>query len=294
MTLMGSASLSPLALAWLAEIGVSPDLLAHHRPPVVRDHPAAALKALREAAAPRRQPPAVAPEAGAATPVTASPETAGHEAARLPDSLAGMQDYVQTCRACTLHEQRHLPVYGMGDVQDVDWMVIAEAPGKEDDRHGLPFRGEAGALLMAMLASVGRYPQSLDRDDVAVPPGLQPLRMYFTQLVKCRPLGHRGPQPDQIAACRAILMQQIRQVAPRHLLLLGAPAATALLQTDAGVDALRQQVHTFEAPWGDHIPALVTWHPAALLLRPQNKPLAWADMRHLQAMTESPAHGRGG
>ena len=276
-----SKPLSPVALAWLAEIGITPDLLAHHRPSAARDNsPAAALKALRQAAAhvPDARPVAqddVAPTSSTPTPV-----------AELPDNLQALQEHAAACQACALHEQRHLPVLGIGETQDVDWMVIGEAPGKDDDRNGLPLQGEAGALMVAMLAAVGRHPQSLGRQDVAVPPGLQPLRMYFANLVKCRPLGNRGPQPEEIAACQSMLMQQIRLVSPRKLLLLGEPVARALLGTDARVEALRQKVHTFRAPWGDAIPAMVTWHPAALLLRPQNKPLAWEDMRYLLSLTD--------
>lgn len=279
MTDQSAPPLSATALAWLAEIGITPDLLSHHRPQQVagqgRSSAVATLKTLREATQPAADRPSVV------TPQSESPKPA----TVLSDSLPELRSQALACEACALHEQRHQLVFGAGDTVDVDWLVIGEAPGKEDDRLGLPFQGEAGALLVAMLASVGFCPESLDRKDVVVPRGLHPLRMYFTNLVKCRPLMPSSPQVDEVDACRAFLMRQIEIIKPRRLLLLGQLPARTLLQTDSGVETLRQTIHEVKTASGDPIPVLVTWHPAALLLQPQHKRQAWDDMRYLRELT---------
>lgn len=295
--------LPAIKLAWLAEMGVSPDLLSHYRPrqPAAKpgteaatESATAALKTLREAASASRSS-ATSP----ATPLMPVPASAGAPAkatttvatkasspmASLADSLEGLKSQALACKSCALHEQRDKLVFGGGSQEHPDWLVVGEAPGKEDDRLGLPLQGEAGALLVAMLASAGLHPESLEREDIAVPRGLQSVNMYFTNMVKCRPLVNASPQPDEVAACRGFLMQQIALIKPRRLLLLGPLPAQALLQTDAEVEALRQTVHSVATPSGQSMPALVTWHPATLLLRPQYKRQAWDDMRYLGELT---------
>lgn len=280
MTGQSASPLPAVTLAWLAEIGITPDLLSHHRPRQAAGeahNPAAAtLKTLRKATQSLADRPSATLPQSVENP---APPTA------LSDSLAELSNQALACKACALHEQRHQLVFGAGDTVDVDWLAIGEAPGKEDDRLGLPFQGEAGALLVAMLASVGLCPESLDRKDVAVPHGLHPLRMYFTNLVKCRPLMTSSPQLDEVDACRGFLMKQIEIIKPRRLLLLGSLPAKTLLQTDLEVEALRQTLHSVETHSAGLIPALVTWHPAALLLRPQHKRQAWDDMRYLRELT---------
>src|SRR5580704_10378559 len=61
---------------------------------------------------------------------------------------------VRTCTKCALHQTRTQGVLGVGP-RRVDWMVIGEAPGAEEDRRGEPFVGRAGHLLDAMLHAIG-------------------------------------------------------------------------------------------------------------------------------------------
>ena len=61
-------------------------------------------------------------------------------------------------------------------------MFIGEAPGRDEDKKGLPFVGRAGQLLDKMLAAI-----NLRREDV-----------YITNVVNWRPPENRTPTDEEI------------------------------------------------------------------------------------------------
>lgn len=170
------------------------------------------------------------------------------------DQLA---DAVAQCTACKLSATRTQGVLGVGD-RTADWLIIGEAPGAEEDAQGEPFVGQAGKLLDAMLASIG-----LRRGD----------NVYITNVLKSRPPGNRNPAQDEIAACMPYLLNQIALIQPKIILALGRFAAQSLLDTDEAIARLRGQVHQFQ-----HVPLVVTYHPAYLLRNLTDKARAWEDL----------------
>ncbi len=172
---------------------------------------------------------------------------------------AALQQAVEGCRACGLHEARTQTVFGVGDRQ-ARLMVIGEAPGAEEDRQGEPFVGRAGQLLNAMLEAIG-----FARDQV-----------YIANIVKCRPPGNRDPHIEETAACRPYLLRQIELIRPALILSAGRVSAHNLLGTDLSVGRLRGRVHRLDP--GD-VPLIVTYHPAYLLRRPQEKSKSWQDLQ---------------
>jgi DNA polymerase len=170
------------------------------------------------------------------------------------DTLA---DAVARCTACKLSATRTQGVLGVGD-RSADWLIIGEAPGVEEDVQGEPFVGQAGKLLDAMLAAIG-----LKRGD----------NVYITNVLKSHPPGNRNPEPDEVAACRTYLLAQIELIQPKLILALGRFAAQSLLDTDEAIARLRGRVHQFQ-----HVPLVVTYHPAYLLRNLPDKARAWEDL----------------
>jgi DNA polymerase len=158
-----------------------------------------------------------------------------------------------------LHQGRTQAVFGVGDTQ-ARLMVIGEAPGADEDRQGEPFVGRAGQLLNAMLAAIGFARESV----------------YIANIVKCRPPGNRDPHADEAAACQGYLHRQIELIGPSLILSVGRVSAHNLLQTDSPVGRLRGRTHRFQP--GD-IPLIVTYHPAYLLRRPEEKAKVWQDLQ---------------
>jgi len=123
-----------------------------------------------------------------------------------------LEEKVQQCTLCRLHETRTHVVFGMGD-KNADWFFIGEGPGEQEDLQGKPFVGPAGKLLDEMLKALGlsRFKQ-----------------VYIANVVKCRPPQNRVPKPDEIQSCLPYLLEQIRLVEPKIIVVLGKTAATAL------------------------------------------------------------------
>ncbi len=168
------------------------------------------------------------------------------------------------CTRCRLAEGRRTVVFGTGN-PDADLMFIGEGPGAEEDRQGLPFVGPAGQLLTRIIGAIG-----LARGDV-----------YIANVVKCRPPGNRDPQPDEVAACRGFLEEQVRLVAPRVLVALGRIAAQTLLGNELPVGRMRGSWHRVFG-----VPLRVTYHPAALLRNDALKRPTWDDMQVVRDQTE--------
>ncbi|GAC1340864.1 MAG: hypothetical protein NVSMB26_28940 [Beijerinckiaceae bacterium] len=172
---------------------------------------------------------------------------------------AQLRQRVAVCERCALSKTRTQTVFGVGDLR-AQWLVVGEAPGAEEDRVGEPFVGPAGQLLNAMLRAIG-----LKREEV-----------FIANVLKCRPPHNRDPSSSETGECIPYLEQQVALLEPKILLIVGRIAAQKMLQTDAALGRLRQQVHTFGPK---RVPMVVTYHPAYLLRSPGDKRKAWADLQ---------------
>jgi DNA polymerase len=101
--------------------------------------------------------------------------------------------------------------------------------------------------------------------------------VYIVNTVLCRPPNNRNPEPDEIAACRPFLEEQIRLVSPRAIVTLGAFAAQAVLATGEPISQLRGRWH---AAHGARV--MPTFHPAFLLRSPKHKRDVWEDMQKVR------------
>ena len=175
-------------------------------------------------------------------------------------TLSDLKQRIAECQECGLGRLRKHLVIGAGN-ENATLMLIGEAPGEEEDRQGVPFVGEAGKLLDKVLEAIG-----FQREEV-----------YIANILKCRPPGNRDPQPDEVQHCMPYLTIQIALIRPRMLLILGRVAAQSLLATSLPLNRLRRQWHTWSG-----IPALVTYHPAALLRTAAFKRDTWEDVQLLR------------
>jgi uracil-DNA glycosylase len=91
-------------------------------------------------------------------------------AAARRDALVEVYKQASVCERCSLAAGRNTVVFGAGNA-DADLMFVGEAPGAEEDRHGLPFVGRAGAFLTELLEGIG-----LKRKDVFIANVLKCLR----------------------------------------------------------------------------------------------------------------------
>lgn len=184
------------------------------------------------------------------------------------DQLIGV---VSQCQKCPLGGTRTKIVVERGNRQ-APIMVIGEGPGQNEDEQGLPFVGKAGQLLDKILASVDLNP---DRD------------VYICNVVKCRPPGNRVPTDEEMETCKPYLLEQIRLVNPKIILLTGATAVRAITGDKRGITKIRGTWMEWEGRW-----VMPIFHPA-YLLRNQSREagspkwLMWQDIQGVkQKLTE--------
>ena len=210
------------------------------------------------------------PAVGAIAPASAPASASASASAPAPTTLAALHAAVQTCAACPLGACATQAVNGSGPV-GARLMLVGEQPGDQEDLAGRPFVGPAGQLLNQALAQAG-----LDRGELFLTNAVR----HFKHELRGKRRIHKTPDQREAAACRPWLLQEIELVQPIALLALGATAARALL--GPGVTLAEARGRWWPGPGGR--PALVTWHPAALLrLPPERKRDGWrqclADLR---------------
>ncbi|MFT3718344.1 uracil-DNA glycosylase [Pseudorhodoferax sp.] len=199
------------------------------------------------------------------------------------DAIAAMdwpalQHAVAGCQACKLCGTRRNTVFGVGPAAadpatppHVDWLVVGEAPGEQEDLRGEPFVGPAGKLLDNMLRAVG-----VSRHGEA---GAPQRAAFIVNVLKCRPPGNRNPALEEIAQCEPFLKRQIALLRPRIILAVGRFAVQSLLAGSVPnvhatpLGRLRGKVYRYEG-----VPVVVSYHPAYLLRSLPEKAKAWADL----------------
>ncbi|HKY04913.1 MAG TPA: uracil-DNA glycosylase [Blastocatellia bacterium] len=178
--------------------------------------------------------------------------------------LAELAEQIKVCIKCPLHESRTLAVPGDGKL-GAKVMIVAEAPGKDEDLTGHPFVGASGKFLNSVLEGSG-----LDRDD-----------FFITNTVKCRPPKNRTPKRDEIETCTDnYLFEQIELINPRLLMLLGGVAAKRVLGIKT-INEARGQV--IERGGRKHI---VGYHPAVRFYREDLKQKVYEDFELLKKEIE--------
>jgi DNA polymerase len=140
-------------------------------------------------------------------------------------------------------------------------MIVGEAPGRTEDKLQKPFVGRAGKLLDSLLQSI-----NLNRSKV-----------YITNVVNYRPNKNRKPTAEEIHVFKKILFKHIEIINPKCILLLGATAATAVLNNTGPLSDVRGKWKNIKIA-NSYYDILTTFHPAFLLRQPAQKKSTLKDL----------------
>ncbi len=149
-------------------------------------------------------------------------------------------------------------------------MIIGEGPGANEDKEGKPFVGRAGKLLDKMLTSI-----KLDRTKV-----------YISNVVNYRPPSNRKPTENEIERYLPYLKKHIEIINPKILLLLGSTALNSIIGNQVVISKARgnwiqKQIGPIK-PW-----IIASFHPAFLMRQPEQKKLAWIDLKMIRDKIKS-------
>ena len=151
-------------------------------------------------------------------------------------------------------------VFGEGETNGPQLMLIGEAPGEQETLQGRPFVGKAGKNLDGFLDVVG-----LKREDI-----------YISNVVKIRPtkvsakgsVSNRPPNKEELLLFTPYLYEEILLVRPKMIVTLGNVPLKALMGKDAVIGQChgrltRAQVGTDKAEASFDVFPL--YHPASII-----------------------------
>ncbi len=138
------------------------------------------------------------------------------------DDFTSLKDHYNKCTKCpSLCESRNQVVFGTGN-PNADVLFIGEAPGANEDKHGIPFCGMSGKILDELLDSI-----NLNRNDI-----------FITNTILCRPPNNRNPKKEEVSNCRERLDSLINVMQPKVIVTIGN-YATERITGKVGIKSLR-------------------------------------------------------
>jgi len=183
-------------------------------------------------------------------------------------TIENLNEEIRNCTKCRLFETRRNAVCGEGNV-GARIMIIAQAPGKNEDKEGRMFIGPSGKVLDELLGRIG-----IDRDEV-----------YMTNLIKCMLPEYRRPRGDEIEACSRYLDREVELVDPKVLVPLGYYSTRYLFQKYNIPYDPREFSNIYgKLILGDNTKILPLRHPATILYQNQMKRKMMENYRKMKVL----------
>ena len=180
------------------------------------------------------------------------------------EKLNKLRKKIQLIKNCDLKKNATNLVFADGNI-DSKIMFIGEGPGANEDAEGKPFVGRAGKLLDKMLTAI-----KLDRTKV-----------YISNVVNYRPPENRKPTEKEIERYLPFLKNHIEIINPKILVLLGSTALNTIIGNEFVISKARgkwiQKEIGAARPW-----IIASFHPAFLMRQPEQKKLAWIDLKMIR------------
>lgn len=148
--------------------------------------------------------------------------------------------------SCALSTSRARVVFHRGN-PNAAIAVVGDAPGRSEESRGLPFVGQAGRVIDALLIDA-----KISFGDVC-----------FLTMVGCRTPGGRAPRREELGACRPRTLDMLRTIDPAVVVMVGLTAARALSEVTS-IGPWRGAPVTVSLGAGRTVRGVATYHPAFL------------------------------
>ena len=182
--------------------------------------------------------------------------------------LDSLKNKIETIENCNLKKNASKIVFADGNIQS-PIMIVGEGPGQKEDELGKPFVGDAGNLLNKMLKAI-----NIERDKV-----------YITNVVNYRPPNNRKPESNEINRYSEFLKEHISIINPKILILMGSTAMEAILGSSTRISNERGKWKEIIIKQKNY-KTIVTFHPAYLLRKPDQKKFSWEDLKIIRKEIE--------
>lgn len=173
------------------------------------------------------------------------------------DRFLSLIEEMEECTLCDLANNRTNVVPYRGTPY-TDVMVVAEAPGGEEDKLGKAMVGRSGYFFVSLMSRFG-YPIT---------------SIYITNTVLCRPPNNNNPTSNQLTSCSYWLQKQIEYIQPKVIIAVGRFSVLRLIPDELpkNFKITEMEGKIFHAIQFNNIPVIPVRHPSAILRNPVKTP----------------------
>jgi DNA polymerase len=174
-----------------------------------------------------------------------------------------LKKLINSIQNCNLKKNLQNLILGDGNINS-PIMIIAEAPGLEEEKTGKTFQGESGRLLEKMLIAI-----NIKKKDT-----------YSSYAINFRPPEDRKPTSQEIRRYSVFLKEHISIIDPKIIILFGSTAMEAVTSSNEKISKERGK-------WKEIIlknktyPLMITFSPSYLIRFPENKKYSWEDLKKI-------------
>ena len=178
--------------------------------------------------------------------------------------LKNLKNQINSIENCKLKENSNKIILGEGNINS-PLMLIGESPGAEEEKLGVPFRGEVGELLNKMLIAINIKRQNI----------------YTSYAINFRPPEDRKPTSSEIKRYSNFLKEHISIIDPKIIILMGSTAMEAFFGSNLKISKER-------GIWKEILIkdktflTMITFHPAYLLRQADQKKYSWLDLKEIR------------
>ena len=178
--------------------------------------------------------------------------------------LKNLKDQINSIENCKLKENSNKIILGEGNINS-PLMIIGEAPGAEEEKLGVPFKGEVGELLNKMLIAISIKKQNI----------------YTSYAINFRTPNDRKPTSFEIKRYSVFLKEHISIINPKIIVLMGSSAMEA-------ITGINEKISAERGHWKEVIlknktfPLIITFNPSYLIRFPENKKYSWEDLKKIR------------
>jgi len=179
-----------------------------------------------------------------------------------PHSLEVLEKQIVSCHLCDLSKSRTQSMPGHGN-RSAKLFILDYVVSQTQDATAEYYSGRSGESLKNMIEKV----IGLSVDDV-----------YFTHVVKCKPLQSNHPSPSEEASCKQYLLAQLDFIKPDVIVTLGPQAYSALTDDTDNFENVRGHLIDFNKH-----KLVPIYHPQFLLRNPELKKITLHDLHTIKS-----------
>lgn len=180
----------------------------------------------------------------------------------IPKNLEDLTNQITTCHLCDLSKSRSQSMVGYGN-KNTDLMIIDFSVSSNEDSQNSYYIGRSGEILTKMCQNI----LELDIKNI-----------YFTHLVKCKPLSSNIPSLSECESCKPYLLSQIEFIKPKIIVTLGKDTYENFTGERDNFESVRGHVCDF-----NKYKLIPIYHPNYLLRNPELKKTTLNDLKTIKS-----------